>query len=364
MKQTTVMQNNDKSNYKYVFVCGLHRSGTSVLGRNIARLENCTGFKNTGALMDEGQLLQDVYPTDHGFGAGRFGFQPGAHRTETSELLTPENVARLRASWHAYWDKSKTICVEKTPGNLLMTRFLQAAFPNSYFIVVKRHPVPVSIASQRWKVNITPMQSMFEHWLHCYDLFEQDKKYLERLYELTYEDYIENPGRYHEEIAAFIGTRVPEPPKEDKFYYVAQWRNPVGVRVPEHAMEEVTAAHNQKYLDRWANYLTSSFFKGYYRYIARKYESRFARYGYSLIKGVANGEELLQGGKVSNALGALCCLGADIYTFMWRLSVRCNVLLRGTAKVVLPEFVVTRIRQARRKASLRKGGAEVVHLNS
>jgi hypothetical protein len=346
------MQNNDKSNYKYVFVCGLHRSGTSVLGRNIARLENCTGFKNTGALMDEGQLLQDVYPNDLGFGAGRFGFQPGAHRTETSELLTPENVARLRASWHAYWDKSKTICVEKTPGNLLMTRFLQAAFPNSYFIVVKRHPVPVSIASQRWKVNITPMHSLFEHWLLCHELFEQDKKYLEHLYELTYEDYIENPGRYHEEIAAFIGTRVPESPKEDKFYYVAQWRNPVGVRVPEHAMEKVTAAHNQKYLDRWAKYLTSSFFKGYYRYIARKYESRFARYGYSLITGLDIDGQVLRGGKISMALGRFYCLAADTGALMQRLGARTPCYIKDQAKAMLPEFLVIKIRRARQRASL------------
>src|ERR1039457_2443121 len=131
------MQTDDKSNFKYVLVCGLHRSGTSVLGRNIGRMENCTGFKDTGALMDEGQFLQDIYPIASKYGgAGRFGFDPRAHRTEPSSLLTPENVARLRASWHSYWDKSKTICVEKTPVNLLMTRFLQAAFPNSYFIVI------------------------------------------------------------------------------------------------------------------------------------------------------------------------------------------------------------------------------------
>jgi len=87
------MQDGD---YKYVFVCGLARSGTSVLGRNIARLENCTGFKNTG-------VLQDVYPPDRAYGGtGRYGFDPRAHLTETSSLLTPENVARLRASWHAY----------------------------------------------------------------------------------------------------------------------------------------------------------------------------------------------------------------------------------------------------------------------
>src|SRR5713226_319453 len=115
------MQNDNRSDCKYVFVCGLPRSGTSVLVRNVGRLENCTGFGNTGVLEDEGQFLQDVYPTasEHG-GDGRFGFDPRMHLTETSDLLTPENVASLRASWHPHWDKSKTIFVEKTPGNLLM----------------------------------------------------------------------------------------------------------------------------------------------------------------------------------------------------------------------------------------------------
>ena len=61
MKQDTVMQTGDKTKYKHVFVCGVAQSGTSLLGRNIARLENCTGFKNTGAGSDEGQFLQDVY---------------------------------------------------------------------------------------------------------------------------------------------------------------------------------------------------------------------------------------------------------------------------------------------------------------
>ena len=64
-------------------------------------------------------------------------------------------------------------------------------------------------------------------------------------------------------------------------------------------------------------------------------------------------------GKVSNVLGALCCLGADAGGFMLRLSVRANVLFRVIAKAVLPAFVVNRIRHARKRQSLTSDRAEV-----
>jgi Sulfotransferase domain. len=351
---------NDQSSLKYVFVCGLARSGTSLLGRNIARLEGCTGFKNTGVYEDEGQFLQDVYLTASAYGgSSRCGFDPRAHRTETSDLLTQENIRRLRASWHAYWDNTKTIFVEKTPENLLMTRFLQAAFPNSYFVIVRRHPVPVSIAGQRWKVNVTSLYRMFEHWLHCHELFEEDKKYLKHVYELRYEDYVENPDKYNHEIARFIGTHVPEVPKEDTFRNVAQWRNPMGRRVPERAMEETSVAYNQKYLDRWRHLMTKSPFKTYYRYIAMKYESRIANYGYSLLAGLGMSEEELRPSKVSNAVGALCCIGADTGTFLQRLFVRSKPKVRTMAKAVLPTFVVDWIRHERQRQSSNLQRAQV-----
>ena len=139
------------------------------------------------------------------FTAAREGLDSTQTRTGLrARLLTSENVARLRASWHAYWASSKSICVEKTPANLPMTRFLQAAFPNSYFIIMRRHPVPVSMASQRWKISVSPMYRLFEHRLHCHRLFDEDKKYLRNLYELRCEDYVQDPARYHQEIATLL----------------------------------------------------------------------------------------------------------------------------------------------------------------
>lgn len=360
MNNNTTMQNDDNSKRKYVFVCGLQRSGTSLFGRNVARLEDCTGFKNTPVLEDEGQHLQDVYPPDEELGGtGRYGFNPRAHLTEASELLTAEKVARLHACWHSYWDKDKTICVEKTPRNLIMTRFLQRAFPNSYFIVLRRHPVAVSIATQKWKDSLVSKYRLFEHWLRCHELFEGDKKHLRNVYELTYENYIEDPHRYHKEIAAFIGTRVPEPPEDDTFRFVTHWRTPGGLRVPEGAMEKVNGAHNKKYFDQWSNLLRNSFWKGYYQYIARRFEPRFEKHGYSLIKGFGLETEKAFD-KVSTALGPLFCLGADANAFIWRLSLGSREWLRINSKTVLPEFVVAKVRQRRAKAALSNDRARAV----
>lgn len=325
------------------------RSGTSLLGRNIGRLEDCTDLKNTGTIEDEGQYVQDVYPTAYEFGgAGRFGFDPRTHRTESSSLLTEGNVARLRASWERYWDKAKAVRVEKTPGNLLMTRFLQAAFPNSYFVVIRRHPVPVAMASQKWKVNVTSLDNLFRHWLHCHALFEGDRKHLQRIYELRYEDYVEDPEKYHAELAAFIGTTVPVPPKKDTFRQVTQWRNPTGLRVPEKAMEKTSAIHNQKYFHRWHQLLTQSPCRIYYRYLVRKYEEEFGRYGYSLRKELGSEVEAIsESGILSNAVGGLSCVLADTGAFTWRAATRLRESVRIAGKALLPKTVADKIRDGR-----------------
>lgn len=241
--------------YKYVFVCGLHRSGTTILAHEVGKLRDCTAFHDTGVKMDEGQHLQSIYPSSYVYGgAGRFGFASRAHLTENSPLLTPENVSRLRCDWERYWDQSKSIRVEKTPGNLLMMPFLQAAFENAYFIVIKRHPVPVSLATRKWKPISLP--SLFEHWEWCHNIFAADRTRVRHLYEVRYEDYIQNPDEYLDEIAAFIGT--------------ARGPSPVG---------KATDAHNMAYFARWTGMLQGS---GYYRLVARLYDGKFAEHGYWL----------------------------------------------------------------------------------
>ena len=138
--------------HRFVFLAGLHRSGTTLLARLLAAHPQVSGFSGTGAPADEGQHLQRVYPSDHEYGRpGRFGFAPEMHLTESSPLLSEESARTLWEEWSPHWDLSSSMLLEKSPPNLLKTRFLQALFPASSFVVVVRHPIPVSLATARWR---------------------------------------------------------------------------------------------------------------------------------------------------------------------------------------------------------------------
>ena len=170
---------------------------------------------------------------------------------------------------------------------------------------------------------------MFQHWLHCYRIFEQDKKYLKHVYELRYEDYVENPDKYHQEIAAFIGTRVPEPPKEDTFRIVLQQWHRFGLRVPERAMEIPSAVYNKKYFNRWSYFLTRSPLKGYYRYIARKYEPEFAKVWLFVDQRVRR-----ERGSTRLRQQGFCCFGSDVlpWSGSWRLRAALCGAYKGLCK--------------------------------
>lgn len=279
---------------KYVFVCGLHRSGTTILAREIGKLGNCTSFQDTGVPMDEGQWLQDLYPVDQVYGGpGRFGFAAQAHLTESSSLLTAANVRRLRETWECHWaDRKKTIRVEKTPANLIMTRFLQAAFENAYFIVIKRHPVAVSLATQKWCK--TSFRSLFDHWLRCHEIFKNDKTKLKHVYELKYEEFLNDPAHYLAEIADFIGTNKPTCP-----------------------ISNLADAHNRKYLNQWEWMLGGSPYRAYYRYLAQAYEASFAAFDYPAATSEKTGVSANRINRARRIGGLALCVGADMEA-LWR----------------------------------------------
>ena len=125
-------------------------------------------------------------------------------------------------------------------------------------------------------------------------------------------------------------------------------------------MEIPSATYNKKYFDRWSYFLTKSPFRGYYQYIARKYEPEFAKHGYSLIKGFTENEKMLgRDSKVSAVLGPTYCLAADVSALLRRSAVRTKGYLKRAVKKLLPEFALEIIRRARQNALLRQQRAQV-----
>jgi Sulfotransferase family len=193
------------NNKTFIFVGGLHRSGTSLLHDIMRRHPSISGFQNTGAPEDEGQHLQTVFPAASAFGGpGRFGFDERSFMDEKHPLASPSNARGLFEQWRAYWDFSRDYLIEKSPPNLVRTRFLQAMFPPSMFIMILRHPVTVSYATQKWSGTSIP--SLIEHWLLCHERFLADLPYLNKCFVFRYEDFVARPQELMDDVYRFVGT--------------------------------------------------------------------------------------------------------------------------------------------------------------
>ncbi|MCB2112496.1 MAG: sulfotransferase [Parvularculaceae bacterium] len=221
-----------RSSRKFVFVAGLHRCGTTLLANMLAAHPDISGFKNTGEKMDEGQYLQNVYPSGPvkgGDAVGRLGFDPAAYLTEKSPLAAPEKAELLFSQWAPYWDLSKPVLLEKSPPNLIRMRFLQACFPDSHFIVIARHPVAASVATKKW-CRFNPVPGIIANWAMCYGRAARDGERLNSVAFVRYEDLVADPRSVLRPITDRLGiSPLPAAPAEVRGdlnrKYFEQWKN-------------------------------------------------------------------------------------------------------------------------------------------
>lgn len=253
------MTNIPCSDHRHVFVCGLHRSGTTLYTRLLHQHPDISGFRNTGAQEDEGQHLQTVFPAARAFGGpGRFGLNKQSWIDETSPLLTEENRVKLASEWNVHWDLSKPILAEKSPPNIVRSRYLQAIFPGSVFILVTRDPIAVSYATKR-KWCKKSIGYLLRHWLVCHEKFRSDSKHLNHSFVVTYEDLVASPQIVMNQTFDALGI-----PKFDV-----------------HA--DTDRSVNSRYWKGWQELGSRSPWGKVYRAtLMAAYETRFRKFGYSL----------------------------------------------------------------------------------
>jgi hypothetical protein len=246
--------------HRLVFVCGLHRSGTTPLTRCLAAHPAISGFSGTGVEEDEGQHLQDVYPPARDFGGpGRFAVDGRSRLTESSPLASPSNARRLAEQWAPHWDLSRPVLVEKSPPNIVRTRFLHALFPQASFVVVVRHPVVVSLSTHKW-ARRSSYRQMFANWFAAHEALAEDAQHVQRLHVLKYEDLVTNPTDTLSAVAAFLGLdgNIPADTLQGgrSSSYQATWQDWADSRLP------------------WRRQRVSR--------LRREYGHRVSRFGYSL----------------------------------------------------------------------------------
>jgi Sulfotransferase family len=204
---------------RLVFVCGLHRSGTSLIERCLAAHPDVSGFVGTGMPENEGQHLQTVYPPAHRYGgAGLFAFREDAALTEASPLATAGNRDRLLREWGRHWRPGAAVGVEKSPPNLIRTRFLQALFPDAVFVAVLRHPVAVAGATRKGRRRLLTYRRLVQHWVVAHSILAADAPHVRNLQVVRYERFVADPAAHLDRLFAAVGLApagVAEPVRKD-----------------------------------------------------------------------------------------------------------------------------------------------------
>ena len=199
----------------YLFICGLHRSGTTLVEQRIAAGYDVACLR-ADVPQNEGQHLQDVYPiaSAHG-GPGRFAFAPEMVPKAPWRRKARAARARLLACWTTWATQKTGVLLEKSPPNLTKIAWLRAVFPGARFLIVVRDPEVVTKATRKWMPY--PVEEILAHWDRAHEIARADLR--DDCMVLRYEDYIARPETEEERIAAFAGLapRAVPLPLPDRF---------------------------------------------------------------------------------------------------------------------------------------------------
>lgn len=216
--------------HRYLFVGGLHRSGTSLAARLAASLDGASGIDGAPVPEQEGAYLTGALPHTALHGRpGHFATDPAQRMTEGHPLDRLDTILRLERDWAPWFAPGAAWRVEKSPVNLVRMRLLQSLLPLSQFVVVVRHPVAVARAVAKWTGE--DVGAGVAHWEAAMAGVLADLPFLHAALVLRYEDVVAAPEAALGRIAAFTGLPplpVAEAVRDGNGDYDLSWPSPPG----------------------------------------------------------------------------------------------------------------------------------------
>ena len=177
---------NSNNNNQYLFILSPPFSGSTLLNERISTTKNISCNNNIG--LREGQHLPKV--KDILF---------------TNDRWDPEKVINWRKVhnlWDKYWEKSKSVLLEKSPPNICRATQIEKEFKNSKFICLIRNPY-AQIEGHMRRYSSSPENAT----LLCLNYFRYQKENIEKLQKcilIKYEELADNTLETKNIISEFI----------------------------------------------------------------------------------------------------------------------------------------------------------------
>lgn len=195
---------------RYVFIAGLHRTGTSLVAGLLASHSEIASIEGSPAPENEGCYLQGAIPHTalHGI-PGVFAADPAQHHIEGSRFDRMATRDRMGTDWARWFSRNGKWRMEKSPVNLTRMRLYQQLFPMAQFIVILRHPEAMAAAMVKWTDQSA--SALIDYGLDAYDALEEDLRYLHASLVIRYEDLVAEPECISNQMFRFLEL-TPKPP--------------------------------------------------------------------------------------------------------------------------------------------------------
>jgi Sulfotransferase family len=190
---------------KWVFIVGCYNSGTTLLARLLATHSNISR-------LDEGVFKTGQLVTPEELGWPRLWCQiVDQVRLKAGDRSV--DVDKLKRDWMLFFDRKKTVFLEKSIVNSARMTWLQENFDNSYFLFIVRNGYAVSEGIRRQtskRLNSQfhysyPIELCAEQWVTNNTIIENDAKGIRFFKQIFYEDFCEHPKKTISDIYAFLG---------------------------------------------------------------------------------------------------------------------------------------------------------------
>lgn len=180
----------------WAFMLGTNNAGTTLFQRIME------AHPHVGALGVEGQYCTKALDTPESMGVPRIWTRE-LDAFRWTEADAPRQALRAAHDWLATYPSNARVLFEKSPPNTIRSRWLQAHFPNTRFIVTYRHPYAVCEGMRRR--GGYPIRDAAQHWTTANRLLCSDLPHLNEVYEYTYEDFCDHSAEILSDVTDFLG---------------------------------------------------------------------------------------------------------------------------------------------------------------